>query len=103
MVRRRACVHELAVLLAGQTAAQTDHLAPWMNACISSSVTRLRSEHEPVSTGLAQESRPSNLRLLILLIVGLVGWWILRAPFAERKLATPSAFTIRGTAVRLVA
>jgi hypothetical protein len=49
------CVHELAVLLAGQTAAQTDRLAPWMNACISSSVTRLRSEHEPVSTGLAQE------------------------------------------------
>jgi hypothetical protein len=24
-----------------------------------------------------------------------VGWWILRAPFAERKLATPSAFTRR--------
>ena len=36
---RASGVHELAVLLAGQTAAEIDHLVPWMNACISSSVS----------------------------------------------------------------
>jgi hypothetical protein len=32
-------VRELPVLLALQTAAETDHLVPWMNACISSRVS----------------------------------------------------------------
>ena len=36
---RASSVHELAVLLARQTAAETNHLVPWMNACISSSVS----------------------------------------------------------------
>jgi hypothetical protein len=37
---RASSVHDLAGLLAGQTAARkTDHLVPWMNACISSSVS----------------------------------------------------------------
>ena len=36
---RASSVHEIAVLLANQTAAETDHLVPWMNACISSSVS----------------------------------------------------------------